>query len=254
MPTRKGKALLALAALVAASCAWAADDEIQVYTDEINKPGELGLELHLNYVTVGSSEREWPQQVPPRHLFRVTPEFSYGLSEKLELGMYVPATKAPGEDLHVEGAKVRLKYLDAPEGRAFYWGVNVELGRLGLRTVPQHWNAEIRPIIGYRTEQWHVAFNPRLGIALSEGASRVPEFNPCIRIVRKLADGWAVGVEHYSEFGPANDFLRPSERAQNTYLVLDGRIAKMDFNVGVGKGWTTPSDRVVFKAILGFNF
>ncbi len=252
---RKAKTLLALAALVAASsCAWAADDEIQVYTDEINKPGELGLELHLNYVTVGSSEREWPQQVPFRRLFRVTPEFSYGLTEKLELGVYVPSTKAPGEDLHVEGAKVRLKYLDALEGRAFYWGVNVELGRLALRTVEQHWNAEIRPILGYRTERWHVAFNPRLGIALSDGASRVPEFNPCIRIMRKLADDWAVGVEHYAEYGPVNDVLRPSERAQNTYLVLDGRVAKMEFNVGVGKGWTTPSDRVVFKAILGFSF
>jgi hypothetical protein len=246
--------LLALVILGAVPSARAADDEIQVYTDEINKPGELGLELHLNYVTVGSRARAWPQQVPPRQLFRTTPEFSYGLAERWELGLYLPTTKGPGEDLHLEGGKARLKYLDAPQERPFYWGVNVELGRLALRTVEQNWNAEIRPILGYRAGDWHYTFNPRLGMALSGGASRVPDFNPCFRIMRKLSDDWAVGVEHYSEFGPVNRFLPASERAQNTYLVLDGRIEKMDFNIGVGKGWTGPSDRVVFKAILGFNF
>lgn len=247
-------ALVALALFAATWSARAADDEIQVYTDEINKPGELGLELHLNYVTVGSRERSWPQQAPAKQLFRVTPEFSYGLSKQWELGLYLPATKGPGEDVHVEGGKVRLKYLDAPEGQAFYWGVNVELGRLALRTVEQHWNAEIRPILGYRKGDWHLTLNPRLGMALSDGASRVPDFSPCFRIMRKLTEDWAVGMEHYSEFGPVNNFLHASERAQNTYLVIDGRVANMDFNVGVGKGWTEPSDRVVFKAILGFNF
>ena len=46
----------------------------------------------------------------------------------------------------------------------------------------------------------------------------------------------------------------PSQRAQNTYLVVNGHAGKMYFNVGVGKGWTEASDRVVFKAILGFSF
>ncbi len=252
---RTSKAVLMALALFAASVsARAADDEIQVYTDEINKPGELGLELHMNYVTVGSSERSWPQQVPPRQLFRLTSEFSYGLTERWELGVYLPATKGPGEDLHLEGGKARLKYLDAPEGSAFYWGVNFELGRLALRTVEQNWNAEIRPILGYRKGDWHFTINPRLGMALSGGASRVPDFSPCFRIMRKLDETWAVGVEHYTEFGPIKNFLPASERAQNTYLVIDGRVASMDFNIGVGKGWTGPSDRVVFKAILGFNF
>jgi hypothetical protein len=245
-------ALLAL--LAAAFPAQAADDEIQVYTNDINKPGELGLEVHMNYVPVGSAERQWPEQVPPRQMFRTTAEFSYGLSEKVELGFYIPVIKGVGEPVQIEGAKARLKYLDAPEERAFYWGVNFELGRMSLRTVEQHWNAEIRPIIGYRDGGWNFTVNPRLGFGLSEGASHVPDFNPCYRIVREVAKNWAVGVEHYSEYGPVNRFLPSSERSQNTYLVMDGRAGSMDFNVGVGKGWTDASDRLVFKAILGFAF
>jgi hypothetical protein len=243
-----------LSLLGAVSSVWAADDEIQVYTDDINKPGEFGLELHLNYVTVGSRERAWPQQVPPKQLFRATPEFSYGYTEKVEFGLYLPTTKGPGESVHMEGAKVRIKYLDAPEGSAFYWGVNGELGRLALRTEEQHWNWEIRPIIGYRQSGWNFTVNPRLSGALSGGVTRVPDFSPCFRIMKDVAEDWAVGVEHYSEMGSIKHFVPAPERSQNTFLVVDGRLGETEFNFGVGKGWTGPSDRVVFKAIIAFKF
>lgn len=238
----------------ASVCAVAADDEIQVYADDLNKPGEAGVELHVNYVTVGSRDRAWTQQVPSRDLFRVTPEFNYGLTEKVDAGLYLPMTKGPGESAHLEGAKVRLKYLELPEGNGYYWGVNFEVGRLSLRTVEQHWNHEIRPIIGYRDGGWNFAFNPRLSGPLSGGASRVPEFNPCFRIIRDVGENWAIGVEHYSEFGPVNHFLPASERSHNTYLVFEGKAGETDINFGIGKGWTGPSDRVVIKAIFGFHF
>ena len=58
--------------LCTAGLAHAAGDEIQVYGADINKPGERGLELHVNYVTQGSKQVEWPGQKPVDRMLRVT--------------------------------------------------------------------------------------------------------------------------------------------------------------------------------------
>src|ERR1019366_4636367 len=65
-------------------------DEIQVYTDDINKPGEFGLELHVNTTPKGRSTPDFPGEITPWHSLRVTPEFSYGLTKHLEAGLYLP--------------------------------------------------------------------------------------------------------------------------------------------------------------------
>lgn len=65
----------------------AAPDVIQVYTDEINAPGEAGLELHLNHAIQGSRTPGYPGQMPSQHGTQVTPEFSYGLTKNLEAGL-----------------------------------------------------------------------------------------------------------------------------------------------------------------------
>ena len=87
MPLLRPLAMLLLALCTSAQ---AAPDEIQVYTDDINAPGEFGLELHTNYVAQGASTPAWPEQKPVRHMWRFTPEFSYGLSPSWELGFYLP--------------------------------------------------------------------------------------------------------------------------------------------------------------------
>ena len=73
----------------ASSVAWAAPEEIQVYMDEMNAPREVGLDVHSSYVFSGSKVPDYPGAQGPRHVFRVTPEFSYGLTPDLELGAYV---------------------------------------------------------------------------------------------------------------------------------------------------------------------
>src|ERR1039458_3546525 len=65
-------------------------DEIQVYTDDINKPGEFGLELHVNTTPKGRSTPDFPREITPWHGLRFTPEFSYGLARDLAAGQYLP--------------------------------------------------------------------------------------------------------------------------------------------------------------------
>ena len=238
--------------LCAAGLAHAAGDEIQVYGADINKPGERGLELHVNYVTQGSKLVEWPGQKPVDRMLRVTPEFSWGITERLELGAYVPMIKAVGSSASIEGVKGRIKYLVASDDAPFYWGVNFELGRVALHTESSHWNAELRPILGYRMGNWEFIANPILGSALSDGASRVPEFEPAFKFSYELGEGKSVGVEHYTAMGPINNFLPSSQREQSLFLVFDGKVAGTEVNFGVGRGWQASPDKWVVKAILGF--
>jgi len=56
----------------------AADEEIQVYIDDMGAPGSFGLDVHNNYVFSGRSTRmDDPLAQDSLHRLRVTPEFSY---------------------------------------------------------------------------------------------------------------------------------------------------------------------------------
>jgi hypothetical protein len=246
------KSCLTTTMLCVAGLAHAAGDEIQVYGSDINKPGESGLELHVNFVADGDKAPQAPGMKPVHNMLRVTPEFSWGITERLELGAYIPMIKAVGDAATVEGVKGRVKYLVASDTKPFYWGVNFELGRVSLRTETSHWNAELRPILGYTHKQWEFSFNPILGWALSDGASRVPEFEPAFKAAYRLDNGLSVGTEHYMAFGPANHFLPWSEREQSTFVVVDGKIGNTEVNFGIGRGWRASADKWVIKAILGF--
>ena len=87
----------------------ALSDEIQVYTDDINAPGEFGLELHVNTTPRGRSTPDYRGEVVPNHGLRVTPEFSYGLTETWEAGLYIPTNRESSGNFSIAGAKLRLK-------------------------------------------------------------------------------------------------------------------------------------------------
>src|SRR3974390_1523492 len=106
-----------LASLVAAAAPLpvvapaALPDEIQVYTNDINKPHEFGLELHVNTTPSGRSTPDYPGESPPYHGVRLTPEFSYGLTEDFEAGLYLPTVLDADGRYTLAGFKLRLKWL-----------------------------------------------------------------------------------------------------------------------------------------------
>ncbi|MBI3523667.1 MAG: hypothetical protein HY066_03945 [Betaproteobacteria bacterium] len=81
-----------------ASALAASSDEIQVYDDAINTPGETSVELHMNYVPSGLRTPAYSGEIPARHEFRLTPEFAYDLNQRWEAGFYLPAIRATGGD------------------------------------------------------------------------------------------------------------------------------------------------------------
>lgn len=234
---------------------FAAPDEIQVYTEEMDDPGEFGLELHVNYAIDGARQAGFEGEKPAHHVLQVTPEFSYGITKSLEAGLYVPFALSPDGNTYNNGVRFRLKFI-APreEGETFFWGLNTEVGYSTRRVSESYWGMELRPIIGYRSENWLVSFNPILDMSLSNNVSREPNFEPALKVTRKVSEGLQAGLEYYGEYGPLHHTLPANERAHYLYGVVDIEKKDFDINFGIGHGFDNASDQWVAKAIIAFPF
>jgi hypothetical protein len=228
-------------------------DEIQVYDDSINKPGEKGLELHVNTTPSGRNVREYAGEIPPGHGLRVTPEFSWGLTDTLEGGLYVPMLLDRDNDFHFPGIKLRMKWIPkpAPETGGVFLGLNVEMSRVGRRFEASQTSLELRPILGYRDMDWMVATNPVLGYDLSPGYRHGGfDCSPSLKVARTVAQGIALGIETYSDLGKLAAFAPHSERQHTLYAAIDVNRPPWVFNVGLGRGLTPATDRWTVKAIF----
>ena len=89
-------ALAALAALTVSNPALPAPEEIQVYLDDLTKPGHFGADLHNSFALSGNRTPDYPGALQTHHTYRFTPEIYYGVSDTFEIGLYLLTTKAPG--------------------------------------------------------------------------------------------------------------------------------------------------------------
>ncbi len=246
---------VAVAALALVSVgAYAASEEIQVYMDDLSKAGHIGADIHNNYVFSGSGTPDYAGAQPPRHIYRLTPEFYYGLTDTMELGMYLLSSAAAGGPVNYDGAKVRFKYI-APhdEDRGAFWGANVEIGRTNLRVSQAARNAQIKGIYGYRTDRWTFAMNANLDWTLSNPSNPVG-LEIDTKVSYKTNGGYGVGFESYNELGPVKNLGRLNQQSQTLFAALDTEIGKVDLNAGIGRGLTPNSDRWLVKFIIGLGF
>ncbi len=246
----------AIAAVLAASAVdvAAAPEEIQVYTDDVNKPGEFGLEMHLNYTVEGLRAPAYAGQLPTHHVFQATPEFSYGFAKNWDAGLYLLSAVAHDGNVYGNGAKLRVKYV-APAGSPFFWGINLELGRTSKRVTESNMNVEVRPIIGWRSDKWLVSFNPIIGAAVSGDVSREPSFSPALKVARTVGEGVQVGFEHYADLGGIHHIPAFNQQEHTFYGVVDIERKGFDLNFGVGRAITGgTADKWVAKMIIGIPF
>ena len=233
-------------------------DEIQVYTDEINKPGEFGLELHVNTTPKGRATPDYPGDVPPRHGVRVTPEFSYGLNRDFEAGLYLPSGRDADGNLFLGGVKLRLKWLpvqpDETQG-GWYFGSNFELSNVSKKFSESRVASELRMIGGYRGKDWLIGVNPILDWDLSPGfRNGGPDFILAAKAIHGVAPGIALGMEYYDAIGKLSHPLPHDMQDHTIYLVMDYDRKPWVFNLGIGRGLTTVADRWTVKAIFEVPF
>jgi hypothetical protein len=162
-------------------------DEIQVYTDALEKPGEHGVELHVNTTPKGRSTPDYPGEATPHHGLRVTPELSLGLAPNWDAGLYLPFVRSAQGTEYFAGPRVRLKWipLRPAEGEAGYFaGVNWELSFVERRFEEARRTMELRPILGYRNADWLLSFNPNIDSDLAGARKGVLKFAPAFKAAR----------------------------------------------------------------------
>ena len=70
--------------LILLGSAYAQTDEIQVYTGEINKPGEFSITLHNNFTPIGPKQPAFVGAVVPNHSLNGVPEYALGSTPWLD--------------------------------------------------------------------------------------------------------------------------------------------------------------------------
>jgi hypothetical protein len=117
---------------------------------------------------------------------------------------------------------------------------------------PTPWALEIRPIIGTRNKEWEFIVNPIVDVSFGPGGEA--DFAPAARLARNLGEDRFIGLEYYSDFGKIGNFLPLPQQSQQLFAVTDFKVREVDIELGVGYGFTPGSDRLIFKAILGYAF
>jgi hypothetical protein len=250
-PLRAAAAAAVIAAgLAAGGSAMAAPDEIEIYQEEQQPPGRFGLELHNNYVASGDPRPAYPGAQASGGAYRLTPELAFGLAPGWEAGVLAPATVDRTGKMAVGGLKARVRYLDAPEGRRWYWGANLELGRVARRFEEEPWTGEFRLIYGVAAGRWRFAVNPVLEWSFDGGDA---ELELASKAAYRLGERFAVGLESYNELGPARRLGGLDGREQMLYAAVDAELGGAALNLGVGRGLTGASDRWVLKAVVDLD-
>lgn len=232
-------------------------DEIQVYDGEINKPGEIGLEFHLNTTPNGQSQQRFDQERLTDRGFRITPELSYGLTDTIELGLYIPTIYSTQYGYELAGYKPRIKWIpiQASDSQPWSAGINVEYAKLKTGMSESAKGSEIRFILGYEGQNWRLAVNPILEKNFSPRTENTPELKTNFRAIYKQ-DGLlkGVGLEYYLSLGPYNNFRPQSEQAKQLFLVSEwepnkGPLKDWDIHLAAGSGWDG-ADRFTIKMIV----
>ena len=212
MVTARIAALSLLAALPAA----AFDPfEIQVYDGTADRPGQAGLEIHLN------------RHSDATHL---TFEPSFGITDFWEVGGYLQTAQG-----RYEGVKLRSK-LVAPEG-TFAPGLRLGLNFEIAYEPGDQWGGEIRPIFAWENHRWLFAVNPNIGFP-------GPSFEPGV-MAKVKAGPVVLGLEYYGSLPDEHYLFEAID-----LLAVD----KLELNFGVGEGLTASSRSALVKMIVGYAF
>ena len=257
MGLKRALRIAAAAAFLWPRASLAIDDQIQVETDDINAPGEYGLELHLNATPRGRKTPDHPGDLPPYRGARITAEFSRGLTRTLEAGFSLPAATGADGRLYPGGAKLRLKWMPvrgSEEQAGWYFGLNNELARVTQKFSESPWADELRIIGGYRADRWLVGANAVLEWGLSKGYRGSPETGFAVRATRQLSRGVAIGGEYYQGIGTLGNHLLRELQQRAVYFITEFETRLARVHVGIGHGITPASDNWTLKSVINFSF
>lgn len=240
--------------LFLAKGAAAQTDEIQVYTGEINAPGQLSLTLHNNYTPIGRKTAEIPGGIVPQGSLNGVPEWGYGVTDWFEMGLYLPlySMTRTGRFL-INGGKIRFLFAEPDAGkRSFFYAVNFEFSYNAHHWETTHFSMEMRPIVGVRFGPVDFILNPIIDNNFTGIGSL--DFAPAARLAYNISDTWAVALEHYMDYGEFRRLSGLKDQQQTLFAVVDYSSEKLDVEAGIGHGFTAGSDGLVLKLLVTKTF
>jgi hypothetical protein len=231
-------------------------DEIQVYTNDIQKPGKAGLEMHLNRILQGPKDA--PPDLPFNGSWNLTPEISYGILPSLDVGLYLPTSRDTDHHARFSGPKLRMKWLplrgEGEEAVGPFLGLNLELARTNRGFSDLRWESELRLLAGVQSQDWMLAVNPVFTWPLSDGQGRgTPDFATAWKASYTRLKAAAPGLELYLDHGLLNQADLSRGQSQRLFATLDVDHGPLVFNVGIGRGLTQVSERWTLKFIFEFS-
>ena len=217
--------------------------EIQVYGAELVPTGITMVELHSNYTFSGPSSS--------RHALHETLEITHGFADWLEVGFYVFTSAQSGTGWQWVGDHIRPR-ISAPA--RWHWPVGVslsqEIGYQRRAYSSDTWTWEIRPIVDRQFGPVYVSLNPTLDRSLrGANAGEGFEFSPNAQINVDLTPRVNAALEYYGGFG---DFPPLGQTAQQLFPAVNLDFGPdWEFNLGLGVGLTSATDRLLLKVIFG---
>ena len=230
--------------------------EIQVYGSETVEKGKTMLELHSNYTLQGNKE-VGKVLLPTNHIIHETIEITHGFTPWFEVGFYLFNAVGNNNRSAYVGSHIRPR-VSAP----LEWHLPVGLSfsaEFGFQKKEYSANTstvELRPIIDKKWKALYLALNPVFGKSFKgPDASRGFIFSPNVKTSYDLNKVVAVGLEYYGSLGPVLHFDEFNQEQHQLFIVTDLNINPVwEFNAGLGYGFTTSTDKMIFKMIIGRRF
>lgn len=230
--------------------------EIQVYGSETVAAGHTMVELHSNF-TFDGSKTVIDGLLPTNHVFHETIEITHGWTPWFETGFYF--FNAIGDDgrTNFVGSHIRPR-VAVPE--SWKWPVGVSLSaEFGFQKAAYSANTstlELRPIIDKKWGKTYISFNPTLDRSFAgPDVNKGFIFSPNLKGSYDITKVVALGLEYYGSTGPFFHYDPFQQQQQQLFIATDLNFdPKWEFNAGYGHGFTTGTDRSIFKIILGRLF
>jgi len=231
--------------------AQAQTDEIQVYDASIAEQGKFNLTWHNNFTPDGLKIAAFPGGIIPDRSFNGVTEWAYGLTDWLELGLYLPLYSiSKNHDASINGGKLRFLFVRPHAAEhTFFYGVNFEFSYNATYWEPVRFTSEIRPIFGWHLHPWHIIINPILDNSFRGGFPNL-DFAPAARVAYNFTPRFALAAESYSDVGPLRAVLPTKLESHEVWGVLDRGTRIGNFEAGVGFGVTRASDKITLKLMF----
>ena len=252
------KHLFTLICLICCLSAAKAQDnyEIQVYGSETVDPGRTMVELHSNY-TANGFKTVMDGQLPDNHEVHETVEITHGWTPWFETGFYFfNSIGSEGRTAYV-GSHIRPR-VAAP--LTWQWPVGVSIStEFGFQKKAFSANTstlEIRPIVDKKWHKIYVSVNPTLDKSFAgPDQNRGFIFSPNVKGSYDLTKVVALGLEYYGSTGPFFHYDPLKKQMQQLFLATDlNTDPDWEFNGGIGYGFTSGTEKAIFKIIVGRRF